>query len=98
MKAFFAGVSDEGSPGAIQIWKFGPLEKINEVQAHSLGVERLKISHDNNYIFSAGKDGTIFIMDIKDREPRGIGFSAKDKETTAIKTFSEEILTAKGEM
>ena len=45
-KAFFAGVGQEGVPGAIQIWKF-PLEKINIVQAHGKGISRMRISFDN---------------------------------------------------
>ena len=30
-KVFFGGVGQEGRPGAIQIWRFNPLEKITEV-------------------------------------------------------------------
>jgi len=71
-KAFFAGVGQEGHPGAIQIWKF-PLEKINIVQAHQKGISRMRISFDNQFLFTASKDGTLMIMEIKDRDPRGSG-------------------------
>lgn len=70
-KAFFAGKGDENRPGAIQIWKF-PMERLNEVQAHGPGgVERMRISYDNNFLFTAGKDGSMMVFDIKDKDPRG---------------------------
>jgi WD40 repeat protein len=69
-KAFFAGTGEENRPGCIQIWK-STLEKICEIQAHGRSVERMRISFDNNYLFTAGRDGTLIIYDIKDRDPRG---------------------------
>jgi hypothetical protein len=32
----------------------------------------MRISHDNNYLFSAAKDGTLMIHEIKDKDPRGL--------------------------
>ena len=52
-KALFAGVGEEGRPGAIQVWKV-PLDKINEVQGHSKPMERMRISNDNKILFTAG--------------------------------------------
>jgi WD40 repeat protein len=72
----------------VQIWKF-PLEKINEVQAHSQNVTRMRISYDNKFLFSAGKDGSLVIMDIKDKDPRGMNLPREIKDLE----FSEEILT-----
>ena len=93
-KAFFAGVGEENRPGAVQIWK-SSLEKINEIQAHGKGVERMRISFDNNYLFTAGRDGTFLIHEIKDRDPRG-GVIKRDLGGGLIP--SEEILTEKQEM
>ena len=31
----------------------------------------MRISYDNNFLFTSGKDGTLVIHDIKDRDPRG---------------------------
>lgn len=95
-KAFFAGVSEEGHPGAVQIWKFPP-EKLSEVQAHGAGIERMRISFDNNFLFTAGKDGCLYIHEVKDRDPRG-GLIKREREAGAIMTFSDEILTEKSEM
>jgi WD40 repeat protein len=93
-KYFFCGVGQELHPGAIQIWKFPP-EKINEIQAHGLGISRMRISYDNKYLFSASKDGSLMIMDIKDKDPRG-GL-IQQREVQLLEP-SEEILTEKSEM
>lgn len=93
-KAFFAGVGEENRPGSIQIWK-SSFEKINEVQAHAKGVERMRISYDNNYLFTAGRDGTLVIHEIRDRDPRG---GTIKRNFGTVLQFSEEILTEKTEM
>ena len=74
----------------MQVWKF-PLEKVNELQAHGSPVTRMRISYDNKFLFSAGKDGSLMIMDIKDKDPRG--GNLKEREVSVIDKFSEEILT-----
>lgn len=55
----------------------------------------MRISYDNNFLFTAGKDGTLVIHDIKDRDPRG-GLNKRD--LGGVLQFSEEILTEKAEM
>jgi hypothetical protein len=52
-------------------------EKIFELQAHSLPIERLRINYENNLLFSVGHDGVLGMFEIKDRDPR----QKKDKET-----------------
>jgi WD40 repeat protein len=47
-----------------------PAEKIFEVQAHSLPVERLRMSYDNNFLFSAGMDGVFCIFDINYKDSK----------------------------
>ena len=73
------------------------MEKLNEVQAHGKGIERMRISYDNNYLFTAGKDGCLIIYEIKDRDPRG-GLIKRERGEGAIMQFSDEILTEKPEM
>jgi len=55
----------------------------------------MRISFDNNYLFTAGRDGTLIIHDIKDRDPRG---GVIKRDFGAVLNFSEEILTEKTEM
>ena len=92
-KAFFAGVGADSRPGSIEIWKL-PLEKVQSVAAHGKAIERMRISQDNNFLFTCGKDGTLMIHEIKDRDPRGMGGARKFD----VSNFSEEILTEKAEM
>ena len=92
-KALFAGVGEEGRPGAVQIFSL-PLNKINEVQAHSKPIERMKLSFDNNYLFTGGQDGLLIIHDIKDRDPRG---AKREREGLGL-PYSDEILTEKAEI
>lgn len=92
-RAFFAGIAEDDKPGSIQVLKY-PFEphKCFEVQAHSLPIERLRLSFDNQVLFSSGQDGLFCIFDVKDKDPKG----KKDKDNIQI-TYSEEILIQKSQ-
>ena len=95
-KAFFTCVGDEEVPGAIQIWRMpeqAPMEKYNEVQAHSKPIERLRLTIDNSHLFSVGQDGLVCIFDVKDRDIR-----MRQSDMMFPLEFSQEILTEKIEM
>ena len=66
-KTLFAGVSESDRPGSIYVLR-NPWEKLYEIQAHSQAVERLRLSYDNQFLFSAGRDGVFCIFDIKDKD------------------------------
>ena len=53
-KALIGGVGEEGKPGSVHIFQLPQLSKINEIQAHSKANERLRLSYDNNYLFTGG--------------------------------------------
>lgn len=89
-RAIFAGIAENDRPGSIQVIRF-PFERIFEIQAHSLPIERLRVSHDNQHLYSAGQDGMFGIFTIVDKDP-----SKKDKEYSQI-TQSDEILIEKQE-
>jgi len=93
-KTFFAGVGEEGKPGSIEIWRL-PLERKYEVQAHSGPIERMRISHDNQFLFTSGRDGSMMMFEIKDKDMLRGGAGRKFE---GIANFSEEILTEKTEM
>ena len=42
--------------------------EIKEVQSHISAITRLAISFDDNYIFTAGEDGTLVIYENQQRE------------------------------
>ena len=89
-RALFAGIAENDKPGSIQIINFN-FQKIFEVQAHSLPIERLRVTQDNSYVFSAGQDGVFGVFSVLDKDP-----NKKDKEYSQV-TQSEEILIEKQE-
>lgn len=90
----FAGVAEPECPGAIRAYNFMPLTgDYTEYQAHSLPVERVRISQDDKYVFSAGQDGTLCIFEITHKETK----SLLNKEMTSIQPAKEIIIT-KGEI
>jgi hypothetical protein len=52
----------------------------------------MRLSFDNNHLFTCGADGCLIINDVKDRDPKG-----KSKERECL-PFSDEILTEKQEI
>ena len=64
------------------------------MQAHSAGIERMRISYDNKFLFTAGKDGCLYVHSVAYWDPRG-GDRATGRENVQ---FSDEILTEKQEM
>ena len=89
-RALFAGVAENDKPGSIQVINLN-FERLFEIQAHSLPVERLRVAFDNSYIFSAGQDGVFATFQILDKDP-----ARKDKEYGQV-IQSEEILIEKAE-
>ena len=79
-------------PGPVQIYKL-PLDKINEIQAHSRPIERMRLSYDNNYLFTAGQDAALIIHAVSEKEDKD-----KDKREPMALAFSDEILTKKDEL
>ena len=94
-KAFFCGMGETGHPGAVQIWKF-PMEQLSEVQAHGAPIERMRLSYNNDWLFTAGRDCCLMIHEVKDKDPRG-GLVRRDRDQGML-PFSDEILTEKSEM
>jgi len=62
------------------------------VQAHSGMIERMRMTYDNQQLFTVGQDGCLIIHDVKDRDPKG-----KAREREGLQ-FSDEILTEKQEI
>ena len=99
-KALFCSTGEPNKPGSIVIYKIAEdqargtlkMDRISEVQAHSLPIERMRVSFDNKNLFTCGKDGCLMVHDVKDRDPKG-----KTNEREGLPT-SDEILTEKTEV
>lgn len=72
------------------------MEKLSEVQAHSGPIERMRLSFNNDWLFTAGKDCCLMVHEVKDRDPRG-GLVRRERDAGLL-PFSDEILTEKSEM
>jgi len=70
------------------------LDKVNEVQGHSKPMERMRMSYNNKNLFTVGQDGALIILDIIDRDTKGISRQPQ----LGFKDYSNEILTEKSEM
>ncbi|EDV23339.1 uncharacterized protein TRIADDRAFT_27651 [Trichoplax adhaerens] len=88
-KMLFAGTNN----GTVRSIKY-PLTATGEwqeYQAHALGVAKLRISYDDQYLFSVSEDGSFYIFKISEKEGRGL---KRDKEVA----FAEEILITKSDL
>ncbi|ORY42020.1 hypothetical protein BCR33DRAFT_329930 [Rhizoclosmatium globosum] len=82
------------SRGCLRSLKYpltGESSDFQEHQVHSGSVNRLRISFDDSYLFSASEDGTIYMFKITDRADRGM-------KKQAPQLFSDEILITKSDL
>ena len=42
-------------------------EEILDLQTHSKGIRKMRVTFDDSYIFTAGEDGMLIIFEIKDK-------------------------------
>jgi len=91
-KLFFVGIGEPKLPGCVKYYKF-PLSagECTDVQAHSDEIKRMRISRDDKYLFTVGKDGCVIVYEIKERE------KARENKELAL-LYSDEILTDKQEI
>mmetsp|Transcript_9007 Transcript_9007/g.25093 ORF Transcript_9007/g.25093 Transcript_9007/m.25093 type:complete len:1245 (-) Transcript_9007:111-3845(-) len=88
-RALFAGVAEPDLPGPLRCYSF-PLEgDYAEYQAHSAPVSRIRITHDDQYVFSSGDDGCLCIFDVRRKAPS----SKRDKDGAL--GFADEILVTR---
>ena len=72
-RAFFTCIDEKDRPGSIQVLRGDTFNKdavdrtVFEIQAHSLNVQRLKLSYDNNTLFSASSDGSLCVFTLADK-------------------------------
>lgn len=94
-KLLFAGISDENrSSGAIRCFNY-PLThgKFMDYAAHDeRGMEKLRVTNDDRFIITVGRDGCVMVFEIKDKEARGM------KLKDGYVKFSEEVLVTRSDL
>jgi len=58
-----------------------------EIQSHQKAITRMKVSFDDNYIFTVGEEGAVIIYEVKDKDSK----IKLDKEGLTVQ-FAEEFL------
>ncbi len=95
-KLLVAGTAEAEKPGKLRAYAFPINGDYQDMQIHSSPVERLRMSFDDCFIFSGGHDGSLAILEIKDKDLQK-GAVKYEKETYSI-PFAEEILIEKKEL
>lgn len=91
-KMLFAGHNDLKKTGSVRCYKMPAFSGEDiEYQGHSKGIERIRVSFDDNYLFTVSLDGTLIIWDIKDRDVR---IARRDKDHSSIEQSREILITA----
>lgn len=86
-KLFFVGLAEATSPGVLKCFKY-PLSSNEsiEIQAHARKIQKMKVSFNDKYLFTAGADGCVIVYELSDRD------RIRDVKAPALK-YSDEILT-----
>ncbi|KAJ3321023.1 Cilia- and flagella-associated protein 57 [Boothiomyces sp. JEL0866] len=88
-KMLFVG-TQAGTIRALR-FPFGDHHDFQEHQAHAAAVTKIKVSYDDQYLFSVGEDGCIYMFRLTDKDDRGL---KKDKGSV----FADEILITKSDL
>merc|ERR1719252_522320 len=89
-KTMFSSIAETDSPGGIRCYKF-PLDgEYAEYQAHSAPATRLRVTVDDQYLFSTGEDACLFIFDVRKKDRV---LAKRDKDTTL--PFADEIIVTR---
>lgn len=74
-------------PGGLRIAKYPLTEEIAEIQPHFKGISHLKVSFDDNYVFTTGLDFSLIVYQISEE-----GYKIKLDKDGMGSTYAEEFL------
>eukprot|EP00826_Nyctotherus_ovalis_P037483 TRINITY_DN3417_c0_g7_i2.p1 TRINITY_DN3417_c0_g7~~TRINITY_DN3417_c0_g7_i2.p1 ORF type:complete len:762 (-),score=310.09 TRINITY_DN3417_c0_g7_i2:49-2313(-) len=88
-RLFFVGIGEAKLPGAVKCYKY-PLNmgECTDIQAHSKPIKKMRVSCNDKYLFTGGKDGCVIVYAINEREK-----AHGPRDTNLL--YSDEILTDK---
>lgn len=89
-KTMFAAAAENGAPAPIRCYKF-PLDGYYaEFPCHAGPCLRMRITYDDNYLFTCSEDGCLFVFDVKKKDRM---VAKRDKEN--VLPFADEILVTR---
>ena len=103
-KTLLAAGTDLGRPGTIRAYSYPLTGHFVEYQIHSHPVTRIRISYDDQYVFTVGGDGTLSCMNIREATTGSSsgkgGSSSKNTKQSTLDTlpFAEETLVTKSDL
>lgn len=69
-----------------------------EFQVHAGAVARLRVAHDDSRLFSVGEDGSIALLDIRDKDRKSTAATSALSRSLPEVEFAEEALVARSDM
>jgi WD40 repeat protein len=93
-RMLFAGTADPEKPGCVRSYKFPLTGDFTEYQCLSSPITRMRISYDDQYLFVTGEDGSLCIMEVREKDSRGGG----RREGRDGVSYAEEILVTKSDL
>ena len=96
-KTLLAAGTDLGRPGTIRAYAYPLTGHFVEYQVHSSPVTRIRMSYDDQYVFTVGADGTLACLNV--REPSAAKGSKGSKQLTLdTLPYAEETLVTKSDL
>ena len=101
-KTLLAAGTDLGRPGTIRAYAYPLTGHFVEYQVHSGPITRIRMSFDDNYVFTVGTDGTLAVLNVRElSSAKGIS-GKKDALTSGgsidALPFAEETLVSKSDL
>lgn len=90
-KLLFYGTEEKDYPGSVRVTRYPLTPEVLEYQTHNKGISRLKITFDDNYIFSAGNDGSLIIYEVKEKDCNNLKYNNIKKKFIKLKKKIKKI-------
>ena len=98
-KSLLAAGTDLGRPGTIRAYAYPLTGHFVEYQVHSGPITRIRVSYDDQYVFTVGTDGTLAAMNIREMSSsKLIAKGKKDLTMVDQLPFAEETLVSKSDL
>lgn len=98
-KLLFVGMGGKKQPGTVKCYKHPlSLGECTDVQAHSKSVKAMRITVDDRYLLTAGKDGCIAVYRINERESIEIRRGPRFPYGNEILTDRQQLATIQKEL
>uniref|UniRef100_A0A0G4FUD2 Uncharacterized protein n=1 Tax=Chromera velia CCMP2878 TaxID=1169474 RepID=A0A0G4FUD2_9ALVE len=89
-KALFATIAEPERPSSLRVYRFPLHGEYVDYQCHSGPSLRLRVSFDDQFVFSASEDGTLCVFDVREKDKV---VTKRDREHAI--DFADEILVTR---